>query len=62
MAPIRIELFTSLSGIEFDSSFANSKLVQLDEEDVRIIGLAELKLNKKATGRLKDLGDLEHLP
>lgn len=62
VAPIRIELFTSLSGIEFDSSFANSQLVQLDEEDVRIIGLAELKLNKKATGRLKDLDDLEHLP
>lgn len=60
--PLRIEIFTSLSGIEFDSSFARSQLVKLDDVDVRVIGLEDLKLNKKATGRLKDLDDLEHLP
>jgi len=62
VAPIRIELFTALSGIEFESSFARSRLIQLDEVEVRIIGLEDLKLNKKASGRLKDLDDLEHLP
>jgi hypothetical protein len=34
----------------------------LDGVPIKIIGLEQLKINKKASGRHKDLSDLEHLP
>jgi hypothetical protein len=34
----------------------------LDDIQVNIIDLKHLKINKKASGRLKDLADLENLP
>jgi hypothetical protein len=34
----------------------------LEDVEVPFIGLADLKTNKKASGRHKDLDDLEHLP
>ncbi len=34
----------------------------LDEVEVKLISLNHLKINKKASGRHKDLNDLENLP
>ena len=34
----------------------------IDEVEVPIISLRHLKINKRASGRLKDLSDLKHLP
>lgn len=34
----------------------------IDATEVNIISLKQLKANKKAAGRYKDLGDLESLP
>jgi len=34
----------------------------VDEVDIPFIGLADLKVNKAAAGRAKDLADLENLP
>ncbi len=60
--PFRIELMTSLSGVEFDECYRDSCSVEIDAVPVRIIGLDHLKKNKRAAGRHKDLDDLEHLP
>lgn len=60
--PIRIEVATSLSGVEFRSCFANRVEDELDGVRVSIMSLPDLKANKKAAGRHKDLDDLEHLP
>lgn len=62
IAPVRLELFTSLSGLDFDSSFNNSSVHVLDGIEVRLISLEDLKVNKRASGRHKDLADLENLP
>jgi hypothetical protein len=35
---------------------------QIDDLDVNLINLEDLKLNKRASRRLKDLLDLENLP
>ncbi len=60
--PLRLEISTGISGVEFDECY-NEKIVDvLDDVEVNIINLYHLKLNKKASGRHQDLADLEKLP
>jgi len=60
--PIRIEVLTAISGVNFEESYQDRVSATLDGVDVSLIGLNQLKINKKASGRHKDLDDLEHLP
>ncbi len=60
--PMRIELLTTISGVEFEQCYARRIAAALDDVEVSIISLADLKANKQAAGRLKDLSDLENLP
>ncbi len=60
--PMRLEIQTEISGVEFDECFDRRVRVRLDELDVNLISLPDLKVNKQASGRYKDLEDLEHLP
>jgi len=59
--PIRVDLLTSVRGAEFAESFDSRLTVEIDDQPVAVIGLAELKRVKAATGRLQDLADLERL-
>jgi predicted nucleotidyltransferase len=60
--PLRIELLTGISGVEFEQCYAQKAVVQLGGIEINLISLADLKTNKAASGRYKDLNDLEHLP
>ena len=60
--PVRIEVSTSISGVEFDECYRERLETTLDDEPVSLISLRHLRINKKASGRLKDLSDLENLP
>ena len=60
--PMRLEISTGISGVEFDDCYASKIVDTLDGVEVNIIDLPHLKINKKAAGRLKDLADLENLP
>src|SRR5689334_3326167 len=60
--PMRLEISTGISGVEFEDSYASRIVDDLDGVKVNIIDLPHLKTNKKAAGRLKDLADLENLP
>jgi hypothetical protein len=60
--PMRIEILTSISGVEFESCYAEKKMIQLEEMVIPVISLARLRENKAASGRAKDLADLENLP
>lgn len=59
--PLRIEILTSISGVTFDECYSNRVVDTLDGVEVAIISLADLKANKQASGRYKDLMDLEEL-
>jgi hypothetical protein len=59
--PIRIELMTSISGVNFEECFAARVIADLGDVRVNVIDLEHLKTNKKASGRHKDLDDLENL-
>jgi hypothetical protein len=60
--PLRIEVLTGISGVEFEECYAKRAVAMLDGVEVNLISLEHLKQNKKASGRHKDLNDLEHLP
>jgi predicted nucleotidyltransferase len=59
--PRRIDLLTSIDGVFFDVCFAKREQVELAGVRLNIIGLDDLKTNKRSAGRLKDLADLEIL-
>jgi len=60
--PIRIELATTISGVNFNECYAERLTDTLDSVIVNLISLKHLKTNKKASGRHQDLADLENLP
>ncbi|NNF04566.1 MAG: hypothetical protein HKN17_08870 [Rhodothermales bacterium] len=62
LPPMRIEIMTDIPGVSFEPAFANREQTLVDGIGVDVIGLEELKANKRATGRHKDLDDLENLP
>lgn len=62
LPPMRIEILTSISGVEFTDVYADRIEDELDGVPVKLINLHYLKLNKKAAARAKDLADLEELP
>ncbi len=60
--PLRLEILTTISGVEFADAYAQRVSDIIDGVRVNIINLEQLKVNKRASGRLKDLSDLENLP
>ena len=59
--PLRIEILTSISGVEFSDCYKDKIDDEIDGVKIKIINLKNLKLNKKAANRFKDLDDLEKL-
>ena len=62
VAPLRIEILTEIDGVNFKDCSARSINQSVDGELVPVISLEDLKANKRASGRAKDLDDLENLP
>ena len=62
MPPIRIEILTEISGVSFTDCYSNKVVDFIDNLSVNIISSYHLKINKKASGRPKDLSDLKYLP
>lgn len=61
VAPMRIDILTTASGLSFDTSYSRSVPVDLDGVAVRVPCVDDLIVNKKTTGRMKDLADVEAL-
>lgn len=61
LPPRRIDLLTGLSGVGFDEAWASRAEARLGHRRVSYIGREALRRNKRATGRAKDLADLERL-
>jgi hypothetical protein len=59
--PLRLEILTSISGVEFAECYSRRVSVDWDGVAVNLIQLDDLKKNKQAAGRLKDRLDLEYL-
>ena len=59
--PFKLEILTDIDGVQFDECFDKRNLAVIDGVEVSVIDLEDLRINKKASGRLKDLNDLENL-
>ena len=59
--PNRIDILTSISGVEFADAWPARVASQLGGEPVNFIGFDDLLRNKRASGRTKDLADVEQL-
>jgi hypothetical protein len=60
--PLRLEILTTIDGVAFDECYAQRTRDVVDGIAVDFISLFHLKVNKKASGRHKDMNDLENLP
>ena len=60
--PIRVDLLLKPSGVDFESCYARRIEAKLEGVSVPVISLKDLRQNKGASGRTKDLADLENLP
>ena len=61
VAPRRIDIITSASGLQFEEVFDRSRLVKIEGIDVHVPSIDDLIRNKRATARTKDLADAEAL-
>lgn len=59
--PRRIDLLTTLDGVSFEACWQRREQVRIDGLTIQRIGLTDFMTNKRATGRLEDLADLEAL-
>ncbi len=60
--PSQIEIMNHISGVTFAEAYPNRMEIELEGVHIALIHLNDLRLNKKAAARHKDLNDLEHLP
>jgi len=60
--PNKIEVFKHCSGVEFSEAYPRRVETTLDGVPVKLICLGDLKANKRASARHKDLADLDNLP
>ena len=56
--PFRIDVLTSISGVSFPVAWKNRIMMPTDVGEIGVLGLAELRANKLAAGRPKDLLDI----
>lgn len=61
LPPRRIDLLTSITGVAFDGAWADRVTHDVEGLAIPFLGRAALVRNKRATGRAKDLADLEAL-
>lgn len=59
--PVAVDIMTQMKGISYKEVYEQSFLHETDGLMVRVIHINHLKMAKKASGRYKDLDDLENL-
>ena len=59
--PRRIDLLTSITGVEWSAAWEGREEVDLGDRRVPVLGRQALIANKRATARPQDLADLEGL-
>lgn len=61
MEPNKIEILNKVKGIEFNEAFSLCKSIKQNDIDVKYIHLKHLLQAKIASGRYKDMDDIEQL-
>jgi len=61
LAPRRIDILTDVTGLRFDQAWNQRAVHEVGALAIPFLGRDDLVRNKRASGRYKDLGDLEAL-
>jgi hypothetical protein len=59
--PVQIHVMSAITGVSWDDAWAGRNIGRCGTHDLPFIGRREFVLNKRASGRLKDLADVEAL-
>ncbi|WP_153558107.1 hypothetical protein [Roseimaritima sediminicola] len=59
--PSRIDIMTDISGVDFGAAWDSRISITIDDITFSVLGRADLLANKRASGRPKDLADLDAL-
>jgi hypothetical protein len=61
LPPRRIDILTDVSGLAFDEAWTGRMMHTMQTLNIPFLGRAAFLQNKRASGRLKDLADIEAL-
>ena len=61
VAPVRIDILTSIDGVEFTQAWTSRFETRFAGQPVHVLSEAHLILNKKTVGRPQDLADVDWL-
>jgi hypothetical protein len=61
MPPRRIDILTEISGVRFDDAWPRRVLRRVGNVEAAFLGREDFRSNKRASGRAKDLADIEAL-
>ena len=61
VAPIRIDVLTAIDGVDFPTAWSGRLRTRFAGEPAAVLSREHLLQNKKASGRLQDLADLQEL-
>ena len=61
VAPRRIDIITTISGVQFDDARRQQQIAEIEDLPVPILSINDLIRNKRATGRDKDRLDADRL-
>ncbi|HSJ65084.1 MAG TPA: hypothetical protein VK922_14425 [Gemmatimonadaceae bacterium] len=61
VTPVRVDLLTGISGVTWEEAWPGRVESEFGGVPAAFLGLAELRRNKRAAGRHRDLADLEAL-
>ncbi|MFN0009342.1 MAG: hypothetical protein ACKVXR_15670 [Planctomycetota bacterium] len=61
LPPCRIDILTAIDGVAFEEAWPRRIRVRIGSQEVPVLGRQDLIMNKRATGRPKDLADLAWL-
>jgi len=60
--PYGLDILSEIPGVDFATAYATKQVLDADGLPVNFINLKHLVANKKASGRLVDLNDVNNLP
>lgn len=58
--PWKLEILVQIAGVEFEDCYPRRSTWPIGDMNIPMISLPDLRINKKASGRPKDLADLAH--
>jgi len=61
LAPVRVDVITSIDGVTFEEAWPERVSSRYGDQPVQVLSRRHLIQNKRATGRLQDLADIERL-